>query len=358
MKAKIAQAVFQSGADESLAAADVYNKPVEGPMGASSSVTSDNKLMGLDSLTGSLGGVGELLSGSVSNVKGFGNLKESIGTLTKVINGDDSFIDSLKTNIAGDLLKSTGLSSDYIGVANTLMRGGDPLSALQTLSATNPQLKIISDGIEVYTKVKDVDSIEDLLSVASTITDDLGIGEMFNITAELSVMSSLINKARDLGLPNLADAIISRISDDKDKETVETNAALSLATSGNIDGLNDYLDRYGKDKLLGLYPDVLKTLLAAYHIKSENTKSDSELGQLLMQTCLKIDGQWYKTDRNGELVDHYKELTTASTDAKRVLATVPEIRHMVLSTPFYSEASLINIASKQYAYMPLSLLSA
>lgn len=358
MQATLAATSFQTGADEKLAAADVYATAPQTPIGAiSDTVGTTTSLFGLDSLVSSSGGFGGLLSGDLGKALGgsFGSLESGIKTVTSILGGDKSILKDLQKGMVGDLLAATGYGDAALGIAGSLMSGGDPMSVLEGLAKNNPQMRLISEGIETLVSVKDVSSIEDLLNVATKMSGMEGLGEILQIGPQLGMFKTLIDKANLLGIPQLASAIIDRIDNPSDKKTLEISSALGAARGSNLDMLTLTLEKYGNDGVIGSYPSIVKTLLASYRIDTDEGVPTPALATQLIELCNSLDVNWLYVERDTALVPSLDALIGMSVDARSLFYMDEVMRPLAMTSTGYTSTSLISIAQRQYPSTPLSL---
>lgn len=357
MKPNLAKTSFATGADESLAAPDVYAEPPQSPIGAISDTVSGASLLDMGGfLPGFGGGLGELLSTDLSQLDStFKNLEKGLSTVTKVLGGDKSFINDLKTGMVGDLLTSAGFGESAVDFAGALMSGKDPMSALDSLARNNPDLKVIMDGVDVVIAAKDIDSIDDLLKVAGQISGMPVIGDILQIGPHLSVIKGLVDKANFFGIPELARALIDTVTDKDEKKTLELNSALGAAQGSNLDMLEGLLNKYGSSNLKGLYPSLVKTTLTNYRYPDNKTEPTLALSSALINLCNRIDPNWRFTMRDGVQIDNTDCFNRLSKDAKELFLFDPVTRDITLLATDYPESSLMGIAQRQYPYTPMPL---
>lgn len=358
MTPTLAATSFQSGADEKLAATDVYAAPPQGPIGAiSDTVGTSKSLLGLDKFLPKTGGLNGLLSGDLGKVLGgsFGSLEQGIKTVTGVLKGDKSLLADLQKGMVGNLLASAGLGESAMTMAGSLLSGGSPMSALGALAANNPDMRLIMDGVDTIVKVKDVKSIEDLLAVADKLTGMKGLGEILQIGPQLGMMKSLIDTANVLGVPELANAIIARVDNVKDKKALRIAAAQGAAEGSNLDMLNATLNEHGNDGMIGMYPSLVKTLLSNYRFEDESVVPTKALANTLITMCNNLDVNWLYVKRGETLVPDLDCLLSLSSDARTLFYMDDAMRPIAMTASGYNVDSLIGLAQKQYPYTPMIL---
>ena len=350
MKAAIAKTVFITGADGSLAAPDIYGKPPQAPYGATNDKLKTTAIPGVSGLSPSTA-----LSSTLGNLLGTGStLKDAISTATKLIGGDKSVIENLKTNMIGNVLSSAGYPNLAKQVPG-LLKGDIKTNLLNMYTQNNPQLKVILGGVETLKKLNNVDSIDDLLAVAGEFTGNTELGKVLNISAELNVAKSLITMANDLGLPALGNAIINRIDNAKDKKAVKLDTLDSAAKNSNLGAIGDTVNEYGSNVVNGVNPKLVITVLSSYTIPEDNKLTNEQLTTALISACNKIDADWMYKKRKDKKVINYEPFMSLSTDARKLLLANPTYTSYILSAESLSINSAVNIAKGQYPYLPVNI---
>lgn len=358
----LAKTSFESGIDESLATPDVYGggAPTD-PLGAvRDSINSGTSIQGLslDSLGGDggmLGGLGKILSSDMKSFsEQFGKYEQGIKVVTGVLNGDKSLINSLKTNMVGDLLASAGFGATATAAATSLLNGGNPMDIVGNLAKANPNLKLIMDGVETVVAAKDINSIEDLLSVAGKISGMDGIGELLNIGPQLGIIKGLVDKANFLGIPALAKALTDTIKNPEDKKKVELGATLGAAQGANLAMLEDIMSRHGAAAVSGMYPLMVGQILSSYRYPTETKHATLSEANKLVSLCNQLESDWMYEKRDGEQCISTRYLVNVSKDAKELLYMLDTTREAAMIGGKYPATSIMGLAQRQYPYTPMA----
>lgn len=351
MKPTLAKTSFQTGADETLATPDVYNDAPQSPVGAiQDSINSGNLIQGLDLKQG----LNDILSQDLDSFSDtYSQLEKGIKTVTQVLNGDKNLIKDLSKTMVGDLLGSAGYGPAATDFAGALISGEDPISSLGTIASAIPEYKMVMDGVDIIVNAKDIDSIEDLLTVAEKVSGIEGINKLVPIGPTLSIVKGLVDKANILGIPQLATALINTIDNDDDKKRVEIGSALGAARSSNTDMLDDLMSRYGAESIRGTYPKIVKELLSNYKHPKGTLNVTILDTQNLVARCESLDKEWLTTSRENEQIYKTDTLIGLSTDARELLVLDDTIRPIVLLSEQHPVTSLIGLAQRQYPYTPI-----
>ena len=360
----LAKTSFETGVDESLATPDVYGGGAPtSPLGAlRDSINSGTSVQGIsmDALGGGdggmLGGLSKILSSDMKTFTDqFGKYEQGIKAVTNILSGDKSLMDSLKSNMVGELLTSAGLGTNVTAAAQSLLKGGNPMDIVGNLARGNPNLSLIMNGVETIIAAKDVNSIEGLLAVAGKISGMEGLGKLLHIGPQLGIIKGLVDKANFLGIPALAKALTDTIKNPEDKKKVELGATLGAAQGSNLVMLEDIMARHGAAAVSGMYPLMVGQILSSYKYPAEIKFATVAEANKLVSICTQLEPDWLYEKRDGRQTISTRYLVNVSKDAKELLYLLNTTREAVMVAGKYPATSIMGLAQRQYPYTPMAL---
>lgn len=320
--------------------------------GSAANTTANNQTIGRSS-GGSLSDLlNKDLKGLLGNSK---DLAAGIDKITRVLNGDKNLIRDLSKGVVGDMLTSAGFGKVAKDMAGALMDGRKPMDAFDILAKNNPQLQVIIDGVQVVVGAKDIKSIDDLLGVASRLSGMDGLGELLDISAQMSVVKGLVDKANELKIPALANSLLDTIKNPTDRKIIEIASALGAASGSNMTALDTMLEKYGSDNIRGLYPEIVGTLLSNYKLPDGAPFATPAQAADLVTMCNELDIGWFQTERNGVMVPQTEKLLGLSKDAREVLMKNNTLKPIIMMAEEFQKIDLIALARRQYPRTPIPL---
>lgn len=369
-KARVADTTFKTGQDGTLATPDIYGKPPQEPVGATTSVSTAggsldlSKIMGIPSTKPLTGASNVLAASTVAKIQ---NMTGVVGVVMGQLAGNNTIsMDTLKSispDTVGKLANAMGYPQITSILNNTKQIDYTNPQFLDNLAKSNPYAKVLIDGTNTLIKGKDIKNVDDLLKIAGEFTGNTGLASMLNLSKEMAFAKVVIDSANSLGLPALGKKILDNYKDKKEKRQLELNTANSLAEGGNLTELNQLVDNYGSASVLFVNSEIIKTLLANYTRPESidptiKVKDTATLLSELKLSLEKIDKDWKFTKRGDSTIYNSEVFTCLSQDAYDLFLTdvdlcIPAVMAKQLQlTDFGFDP--ISALQNQYPYAPIT----
>lgn len=383
---KLSSPVFGAGPSDSLATVDVYG------------ITNDNiinnnsdKLSGFDSSSlgnfrqsggflGSLGGGGSsgtsglLSSLNVSSVIGGATSTLGLGSIGSVISGGGLNTNSLinmvavggninpyntnLSNVGARVIGNMGGAGSLLGMSNSLQSSLLGGIATSTAGAFGINTGIFNQGIAVingvsnpYTSNNLTDTLQ-VLNLVNTLTTTPIVNSNIDVGAQSSVMSSAISALIGVGLGVAVAALIDNASDETvAKNALQANIQTAVAAS-DMATIQLLITKLGVGTIRAQMPNFVTALIQAYKIPASNTAPDyTALGSALVQVLNMVQPNWDQINRAGTMVSNLAPFEKASTDAVKVLSTIPTYATALAIAPLYPSVDLWAALQAEYPLM-------
>lgn len=209
------------------------------------------------------------------------------------------------------------------------------------------------EGVKAYTR-GDFDSLKGISDLVGKVSGQTGLFELFDVATEVAWFSTALEYAIESGLTEL---IPSLLQSARDEEIISRSYSLNVRVTivnSNLPLLHTIIDRIGVGGVLAQVPDACKQILTFYKSPSRSSPEHraTELADLLA-ILNRIDSQWDRYNRGGELITDLTPFAYAGKAAKTLLGSDPRWQNAVLVAPLYRSENLVNLYNKRYPKVAL-----
>jgi hypothetical protein len=298
----IANTFFESGPDDNLLTADVYE--------IKDNLPKNNLLTNLNTI-------------AFNSIEEIRNDPEALNNIKSVLTSKAS--EKLtQEEVINTLIDSMGpLKSSLKDVSGPLL---DVLTnnfneTPNALSGESDMLMLLSDGVKQYGGAgsKELQSLIGLVNTKIGGTDTI---ELLDLTLESVLTSSLLSNVLDLGLIGAARDILLAVKDPLIAILAIRRNLKNISNSGDIDALTIALDNLGGGRLRADMPDVIIRFLRNYRHPKDLKPSDyQEQVNKIVEVFNRIDSNWNIVKRDNEWVSDLTPFSTASEQAVELFST-------------------------------------
>lgn len=364
-RSKIADTTFKTGQDGSLATPDIYAKPPQEPVGATTSVSEAGGGLDIGKMTG-IPGTSPILPGGFDPAK-IKSVTDTIGkVMSQVAEGKNPLSAESLKNLSPETIGKMASAMGYPQIAQlpSMTKKIDYTNPefLDNLAKSNPYAKAVIDGKNFLVKAKDIKDVNGLMALAGEFTGNKEIASVLNIKNEMAIAKVLIDSINAAGIPALGKKIIDNFKDSKEKRQLALNTTGSLAAGSHLEELNAVVDEYGSDAVKLSNSTLVLNLLTNYTnplATPDNPKqpNPSDLLAKLLESLNKIDPNWKYTKRNGVNVYNLDVFSQLSVDAFNLFSIDPELKIPTTTSKEYLTNMFTNsltMLEQQYPYTKLT----
>ncbi|MGG4591708.1 hypothetical protein ACLPJK_25975 [Pseudomonas aeruginosa] len=182
----------------------------------------------------------------------------------------------------------------------------------------------------------------DYLGVLQQVLGNETVFKAMDLEAEAALISTAINGAMELGLPEVLDMVRDRSSNEYSWKKAYWNSTPEIVYSANLTAIDTLVENTSGDAVLGRAPDSVATILSNFSLERETTPDQYPTkAQALIATLSKIDANWdtYRRSASSSVIN-FGIFSDISADAKTVLSTVDKYQVAVLMAGQYSSVPI------------------
>lgn len=385
MPPKIASTIFKSGpTDQTAVVADVYKAKTAETLNAAKAAVSEtvgNGVTAVNEITK------EVVTGSFDTIKQ--NVAETfyIGNLAKtakdaIINGEldvgkvkegllknllptkeDALqrlkdavglpnaitdIESLKTELATNLLGSMGFTNDPEALAKGLLGLPGSTDPINVILADNPRLKVIYDGAEFIRNNKDVKTGKGMAALINGIAGNTELAKALDMEAQFNVLGKMVNLASEWDLPGVYDRVDAALTQMRERQAFYLGQIDTALSYSDLPLLNKIMDVNSPAIVMRTQPKAISLLLKNYRLPDEITIPTIDHFNELNDTLNRLDGMWRMYYRNGTWVSNLEVFTLASPMAFQVLALSGLFITELMMVRSYPSVDLLALAKSNF----------
>lgn len=272
-------------------------------------------------------------------------LKNIMRDVTAAQNGRLSKLDVL-TRI-GKSMGSTGLMKGLTGnMQNTLFDTFDKFGVSKGTVASI--MGATKTGVKAYMS-GNLDDINGLAGLARQLTGKSDIFSVFDLAAEASMASTIIDYAIKSGATDLIQEAVASVSDNSVTLYSYGKSYTVAILSSNIEALKIMGETLTAGGVLNTAPDACKRILMFYKFADKTTPAQyPERTTELLAVLNHIDPNWAKYTRNGVSIDNLEMFTYASASALTLLGQMEEYKLPVMIAPTHKAAALTSLIRQYY----------
>lgn len=369
MPSKIAQTTYESGpqdkvasSDKTLIASNTANNLL--PVNSDNSLTSGtlSKLMSKSgiggiskSLTSGLEAFASVASGTTN-----GSLVSRLQTVVDsgALNPDamKSRLKQLGTNvdkIGGDILAQTLKNTGWIDDAtvNNLFGNGIE-SSIKNAKNVAKGFRLIVDDVETMVKDIDFGSVTGISNLITAVTGQSDLLKVLGIDDALAGLKLINDISNVWGIPKLADKLFNTIEKDEDKRTYILDLLPSALSSAHLENINLCIRELGASFIMAQYPQAIYLILGNYRLPAEKLIPTLDESNLLVSTLTKLDVNWDKYNRSGEMIFDLGKFSTATDVALKALSLNEQyfIPTIYVTNNNVTEQTWVEVAKEFYPF--------
>lgn len=337
MATKIATPSFNSGADDKVAVADVYDKTesvdviTTAQMIADALPTSANDKLTTQGLrlTHDLSRTSQKIRATDTEKKAEAQTKREEDA-HKALKNNGVQTAELSDEDAALLANMIGMAADY------------------KLNERNPPLVDQNlNYIQAFDRASG-QSARQLFRVTSRIIDDPQFDGIKESYPELATQVAVLDQAIRLGIPNIIDGVYNIIKTHREARRALINSLESACYNGDIHTINKILDLISPSSVLERVPDFVAILLSSYRFKRDVEPSDYPgLRNDLVQLLDKVSPGW-DVDPSPRINGPLRPFIRMSEASTTLLQYEERFRHQVMIAFHYRTQDILDIMRNQY----------
>lgn len=352
MALQIAETRFITRHKDGVAAVDVYgDSPKSEPINAGSTKSglgSDLKIPNLGKFNSSadnLKKVGASIEKALKDTRGksFSEISKAVST---AVGGKKGLINSIALGSITDALTNVGFSKNAKEIAGELLGARDPNNLLGLIGASDPQMKILVDGIGVVRSAKDLDTAQGISNMLGALTGNTELVKVLALQPQALVLKTLLDDATSLRIPSLVDTILGTIEEESQKKQLLYSLAPKAAENSDLYTIELIMDSLGGYNLNRTYPDLTNSIVTNWTTLSGLSPTEEDITSLLT-TLNKLNPDWYYTKRNGKKVYNLDLFSVVSPHAEHAFKTNPELLVPLALSGKYTPQEVRTLFKKQ-----------
>lgn len=282
-----------------------------------------------------------------------------LALLQKSIGGGLGQINSLK-DLKGDLLTSllgsVGFVKDPKALAAGILKLPGSTDPINVLLDSNPKLKILNGVVKYIKNYAELDCVEGIISSVNALTGAANPPVVTDMKARFAVLGKLASDGCAAGLPFIIDSILGTLDPDEKPAFLLTTVKKAME-NGDTYQLEKLLDYASVEQVAAKVPNPAAYHLSQYKLPSEYDSLQATAGTLI--TFLnRLEPGWDTTKRGSETVSNLLPFSSASADARLVLAHSVTHRVPASISPNYMPMAFRDMVARDYPRAGLPLRSA
>lgn len=309
INAQVAPAFLTTQPTDDLMAQDAYGISDNGILNKLGETAGSALASKLDEFRGSGSGIAsDLLDMVVDKSKSWALSKDGLaGRIVDTLGGRMSALNGLSDRFKETLTNGLGLPEDTFSIAKVAI--GEAISRIDTRGNSD---------------------VRNVLNLIGQVTGNSSISQYFDVGSTAALMSGLMREAIVLGVDGAVKALVDS-ADGENREAaliaLEANIITAFENS-DLDTIGEMIDLLGVNRVLSVIPDGVTVLLANYEfpLGIQLTNYATERNELLA-VIERINPNWDKAERGGELISNLTPFATMSEDARTLFLRSDQ--HMV-----------------------------
>lgn len=220
---------------------------------------------------------------------------------------------------------------------------------LAILSGQDPNaIRLSMEGQETMISAKDSKDATALSKILGDISGSEEVIDLFDLHAETAVISGMLDKAIELGIPQATETLLAQIEDDRVRQRVALNRLRSAAIASELKTVQTVVENSGQAAAIAKVPDIVN-LITQYYSWGRNVTRDQYPNKRdeLVATLNMVDPRWYQKKRDGIWVSNLEPFSVASDDALTLFAMSNYTLEAAMA-PKYPKTHYRNVARKYH----------
>ena len=342
MPSKVAQTTYESGpqdkvasSDKSLIASNKANNLLPVNSDESLSLGTLSKLVSKGKGGGILGNLNSGLEAFASVASGTtaGNLTSRLQTVVDsgALNPAEmqKRLKTIGTNldkVGGDILAQTLKNTGWIDDATVKNLFGNGLEAsIKNAKNVASGFRMMVDDVETMVKDIDFGSVTGISNLITAVTGQSDLLKVLGIDDTLASLKLINDISNAWGIPKLADKLFNTLDKDEDKKTYILDLLPSAISSAHLENINLCINQIGAKFIMAQYPQAIYTILGNYRMPAEKIVPTKEDSVALINTLKRLDPNWDKYNRSGQLIFDLGKFSAATETAIAALLLDSEL---------------------------------
>lgn len=345
MSLQIAETKFITKSSSGLAAVDVYGQsPTKEAKNAGSILSGIGAGFNTPNTAGKINSIVDGLTKALENTKGK-SFEDQMKAIKAVVGGKDALLKDFKNSIVSDVLTNVGFGANAKEIAGVLVGDRDPSNLLSALGKTNPQMKIVVNGIQTVMSAKDLDTAQGIGNLLGKLSGNSELVKVFDLQPEAMLLKSLLDKATMFRIPALVDSILDSTDSDEQKTSLLVASTPKAAFHSDLNTITKAMDKIGDANTLRTHPTLITDILGNFVPVSGEAATPAD-GVLLREVLDRLQPEWWLTDRGGRRVYNLDMFYNLSVDAYSVLSVMEDVKIPVVLSGLYPVSDLEDIKIK------------
>lgn len=317
---KLADTVFKTGPQDSVAAADIYttapdSKPATAaPTDAQSNVTNQAaQLFKSKEAIGDLAKSLKIQDGKVSV-----DTKDLMKRIQNESGELGSPLNNLQKTLTTKILKAIGLKdaadvAKQAGVAGLPGSGNEASKKILTIQNAKVLYGTVTTIVD---SAKNLKNATDVVNLLNSISGNSTLAKLIDKEAQFAVFGNLLQQVSALGIPDAIDLLLDKLDDDKERRRLLLDNLRSLIMNSDMPSVRKAITYVGGAGILSRVPDAIPLIMTFYQFAPGTDPNNyAAKREELIGILNDIDAHWFEYSRNGTWISNLEPFTYASDDA-------------------------------------------
>lgn len=355
----IANTVFGTGPDDTVATVDVYKEKSTDPQNLG--ITS----IGKKAVQDVAAGISEATSpASILEVVTVGglNAKDTKQAALDKLKASVGSLSGIKEKTLGPILGKLGYDPKAAAlgpqglVANLKASSADRAAALISAQTGIGDVRVVVGDVEHIRKLTEhVDSAQDVVNLMNAVTGNSALGKISIIKNQMAVIGGVMSLATRLRIPEAIDAILGHLGSDKERREVTLDTLRQSIMNSDLYAIGKTLDFAGANGVLARVPDAIALLVAFYQLPAGVSSPNDAVRDQLINILNRIDPHWHEYKRDTTYINNLTNFTYANDVCLSVLARSSTYTVPCMIAKTYPSVSILQKAKD---YQPLAAIQA
>lgn len=335
MSELVAKTVFMTGPDDSVAAADVYQKPSEAPVNNGKTVvqTSTAPNPTPDKINPK-----DIVKRAPESAK---NAIDKVKNITGDVAGMSStFVEKLKEGVSPKEGLKAIVAKGKMDLKGAGMAAGKDLIGKDTM--------MVIDGVQSIRKTGDFDSAAGVMGVLNTISNNPSFAKIDFIGDKLGALGAIANKLTALRIPQIIDTVLDKIEREKDKKRFLVDNLETFIKNSDLYSVNLALNKAGRMACLAKVPNAVVLLLTYYKLPNDTDYPTMAVANELNDTLNRFDTKWHETKRRGVWISNLEPFASCNPQALQALSRLPQYRVPTLMAKSHLTKDIMDMAREAF----------
>jgi hypothetical protein len=211
-------------------------------------------------------------------------------------------------------------------------------------------------GAVRYGEMGDITRMGDALDMFRMVTGSDEIINMFDLGAEVALLSGIVTEAVSLGIPEAIDIMMEEAPDDWSRTQIAYNTFPTVVWSGDIYGLDRVVEYMQPEVIAERYPNYIRDFLSRYRVPVGSTAEQyPTFKNNMIATFLKINPYWDKALRGSVYIDSLIPFISMSDDARTVFMSTNSHQPAVMLAKDMQSVELATWVKSNFPFFPESI---